>query len=284
MKYLEADFTITPYSETNADVLKALAGDGGFESFEDTPDGFRAYIQEEAYDKKAIEDALHAFPLPCSFSYAIRQAEDKDWNETWEKEGFQPVYIGENKEIVIHDTLHPDVEKAVYDILINPQLAFGTGTHETTGMLLEMLSKEDLKDKVVLDMGCGTGILGIFCCVKGAARVTAIDIDEWSVRNTLENARLNHVEKQLTALKGDASTLRETDGYDLVIANINRNILLNDLPSYTAAMKKQGSVLYLSGFYKNDIPLLTDKARTLHFERIGEEQREEWTCLKFNRI
>lgn len=283
MKYLEADFIIKPFSETNSDILKALAGEGGFESFTDTADGFKAYIQEETYHKEDVENALHLFPLEFHFSYTLKPAEDKDWNETWEKEGFEPVYIGNQQEIVIHDTLHPTVEKADYDILINPQLAFGTGTHETTGMLLNLLLKEDLKDKTILDMGCGTGILGIFCCMRAARHVTAIDIDEWSVRNTNENTRLNGVGTKLTAVKGDASTLTEKAAYDIVIANINRNILLRDLPAYAASMKEHGATLYLSGFYTEDVSPLVEKAKAYHFEKADENEHHNWACLKLVR-
>lgn len=283
MKYLEADFIPEPYSEENADILKALAADGGFESFADTDNGFKAYILSDDYHKEELERALNSLPLSFHFSYSIKDAEDKDWNEAWEKEGFAPVYIGAKREIVIHDTLHPDVEKATYDILINPQLAFGTGTHETTGMLLEMLLKENLQGKSVIDMGCGTGILGIFCCMRGAKHVTAIDIDEWSVKNTAGNARLNHVENFLKAREGNAETLPETGEHDILTANINRNILLRDLPRYAAALKAHGATIFLSGFYTEDIPVLTEKARLYSFEKTGDNHRNSWACLKLSR-
>lgn len=283
MNYLEADFTLNPCSEINADILKALAGEGGFESFTDTASGFKAYIQEENYNKTTVEDALHSFLLEFQFSYTLKKAEDKDWNETWEKEGFEPVYLGAKKNIAIHDTLHPLKKKVEYDILINPQLAFGTGTHETTGMLLEWLSEENLQGKSILDMGCGTGILGIFSIMRQADKVTAIDIDEWSVRNTKDNARLNHLENHLEALKGDASILTERGVYDVVIANINRNILLRDIPAYAASMKEVGSILYLSGFYTEDVPVLVEKAQGYGFEKAGENDRNNWASLKLIR-
>lgn len=280
MKYLEAEFVLNPYSETNADLLKALAGEGGFESFTDIQQGFKAYIQADDYCRDDVEDALQSFPLAFHFSYTLHEAEDRDWNEAWEKEEFAPVYLGPHHEIVIHDTLHPVVEPVDYNILINPQLAFGTGTHETTGMLLETLLKADLQGKTILDMGCGTGILGIFCCLRGTANVTAIDIDEWSVRNTSENARLNHVDNRLSTSKGDASTLPHTGVYDIIITNINRNILLRDLPSYAAALKKCASTLYLSGFYTTDVPALVEKAKEYGFVKVAVSQRNDWAMLK----
>lgn len=283
MKYLEAEFILKPVSEMNGDILKALAGDAGFESFTDTPDGFLAYIQESDYDANDVDTQLHSFPLEFTFTYTVRKAEDKDWNETWEKEGFAPISIGPDKEITIHDTLHPTDGKSTYDILINPQLAFGTGTHETTGMLLEMLLEDDLQDKKILDMGCGTGILGIFCHMKGAGAITAIDIDEWSARNALANARLNHIKQGFVTFQGDAGSLKGTENFDIVIANINRNILLRDMPRYAHSMKAHGSTLYLSGFYTGDIPLLVEKAGALGFVEETRKEVNNWACLKLYR-
>lgn len=282
MKYLEANFTLKPNNETNSDILKALSGDAGFESFTDTPEGFLAYIQEMDYDRQNVEDNLCSFPLTFTFSYTIQKAEDKDWNETWEKEGFEPVCIGPHNEIFIHDTLHPASNTAKYDIRINPQLAFGTGTHETTGMLLEMLLEDDLRGKKILDMGCGTGILGIFCHMKGAGEVTAIDIDEWSVNNTVANARLNYIGQGFTALQGNAETLTDTENYDIIIANINRNILLHDMARYVEAMNPHNATLYLSGFYAEDIPSLLEKAEIFGFSKKNWKQSNNWACLKLS--
>lgn len=283
MKYLEAKFTLSPSTEMNGDILKALAGDAGFESFTDIPGGFLAYIQEKDYNSHNVEDALHAFPLEFTYTYSVTPAPDKDWNETWEKEGFEPVRIGHHQEIIIHDTLHPTDGTAEYDICINPQLAFGTGTHETTGMLLELLLHDDLKGKTVLDMGCGTGILGIFCHLKGAVAVTAIDVDEWSVGNATANARLNGIRSGFTTLQGDADSLKGTENYDTAIANINRNILIRDMPRYAAAMKPHGASLFLSGFYAEDIPQLLRKAAPLGFTETERKECHNWACLKLER-
>lgn len=284
MKYLEAVFAIKPYSESNADILKALAGEGGFESFTDTADGMKAYIQEENYDQQQVEEALHSFPLEFDFSFSIHPAEDKDWNETWEKEGFEPVFLGKNKEIVVHDILHPVENILSYEILIEPRLAFGTGTHETTGMLLEMLLEEDLDGKSVLDMGCGTGILGIFCCMRNAQSVVGIDIDEWSVRNARENACLNHMENKMSFFKGDSGSLSDKNGvFSLAIANINRNILLRDLPFYASALKEKDAVLYLSGFYVEDAKSLLEKAALYGFHKAEEHTVNNWCALKLCR-
>lgn len=283
MKYLEAHFTLQPVSEINSDILKALAGEAGFDSFTDTSDGFLAYIRETEYNAGKVNEQLHSFPLEFTYTYTIQKAEDKNWNAAWEKEGFEPVYIGPHKEIVVHDTQHPVDGTANYDIRINPQMAFGTGTHETTGMLLGMLLEEDLKGKKILDMGCGTGVLGIFCHMKGAGSVTAIDIDEWSVRNAASNARLNHIGQGFTALRGSAESLSDKDGYDLVIANINRNILLHDMDCYARSMKPHNTKLYLSGFYTEDIPSLVEKAANYGFSQLEANQCHNWASLKLFR-
>lgn len=284
MKYLEADFTIDPYTDTNADILKALSAEGGFESFTDTSEGFKGYIQEPDFDESRLKTILNEYPLLFKFTYSIKQAEDKDWNETWEKEGFEPVFLGPDNAVVVHDSSHPVTVPVRYDILINPQLAFGTGTHETTGMLTEMLLKEDMEGLDILDMGCGTGILGIFCCLKGAEHVTGIDIDEWSVKNAAENALLNQVNERFTAIEGNAGSLvQRKKQFDVVIANINRNILLRDLPFYADAMKEKGAELFLSGFFKEDADSLIRKAANYGFKKEIENQKNNWCALKLYR-
>ncbi len=284
MQYTEATFIIRPMTETNAEILKALAAEGGFESFTDTKDGFKAYIQTKDFQKENVENALHELPLTFDFDYQFQDAEDKDWNETWESEGFTPVTLGPEKEITIRDTHHQPLFPPVYDILINPRQAFGTGGHETTGMLLETLLEMDLKQKKVLDMGCGTGILGIFTALKGAKKVTGIDIDEWSVRNAQENVRLNKVEQAVHIELGDAKTLENAEkDYDVLIANINRNILLRDLPSYSSVLKATDATLLLSGFYEEDAPLLKGKAEEYGFRLTNKKTNNRWCVLRFQR-
>ena len=254
MKYLEFSFRTSPCTEVVNDVLSAILGDAGFESFVEQEGGIAAYIQKDLYDETTVKAAIDEFPLPdTQIEYTFTEAEDKDWNEEWEKNFFQPIVIGDR--CVIHSTFHHDVPQTEYDIVINPQMAFGTGHHETTSLIIGELLDSDLQGKSLLDMGCGTSILAILARMRGAEPCTAIDIDEWCVRNSLENIELNHVDN-ISVFQGDASSLEDIGPFDVVIANINRNILLNDMKQYVRCMRK-GSQLFMSGFYVDDITLCT---------------------------
>ncbi|WP_418436583.1 50S ribosomal protein L11 methyltransferase, partial [Bacteroides sp.] len=245
MKYFEFTFRTHPCTEIVTDVLAAVLGEVGFESFVECEGGLTAYIQQTICDENAIKIAITEFPLPdTDITYTYTEAEDKDWNEEWEKNFFQPIIIGNR--CVIHSTFHQDIPKAEYDIVINPQMAFGTGHHETTSLIIEELLDSELKDKSLLDMGCGTSILAILARMRGARPCTAIDIDEWCVRNSIENIELNHVD-DIAVSQGDASSLTGKGPFDVIIANINRNILLNDMKQYVASMHTD-SELYMSGF------------------------------------
>ena len=210
--------------------------------------------------KPPSRQPLRSFP-GTKIEYSFAEAEDKDWNEEWEKNFFQPIVIGDR--CVIHSTFHHDVPQAEYDIVINPQMAFGTGHHETTSLI----------------MGCGTSILAILARMRGAAPCTAIDIDEWCVRNSLENIELNHVDN-ISVFQGDASSLEGEGPFDVIIANINRNILLNDMKQYVRCMKP-GAELFMSGFYVEDIPMIRTEAERngLHF--VHHREKNRWTAVKF---
>ena len=245
MKYLEFAFHTTPCTEVVNDVLSAVLGEVGFESFVEQADGIAAYIQKDLYSENALKEALANFPLPdTQVEYTYQEAEDKDWNEEWEKNFFQPIIISDR--CVIHSTFHHDIPQAEYDIVINPQMAFGTGHHETTSLIIGELLDNNLQGKSLLDMGCGTSILAILARMRGAVPCTAIDIDEWCVRNSLENIELNGVDR-ISVFQGDASALKGKGPFDVIIANINRNILLNDMKQYVSCMHP-GSELYMSGF------------------------------------
>lgn len=278
MKYLEFTFHTHPCTETVNDVLSAVLGEVGFESFVDQADGISAYIQTNSYDETALQEALSAFPVPdTQIDYHYQEAEDKNWNEEWEKNFFQPIIIGDR--CVIHSTFHHDVPKAEYDIVINPQMAFGTGHHETTSLIIGELLESDLAGKSLLDMGCGTSILAILARLRGADPCTAIDIDEWCVRNSLENIELNKVDN-ITVFQGDASSLEGEGPFDVVIANINRNILLNDLKQYVSCMHS-GSEIYMSGFYVDDIPLIQAEAERNGLQFTGHKEKNRWAAVKF---
>lgn len=278
MKYLEFSFRILPCTETVNDVLSAVLGEVGFESFVEQPDGINAYIQKDLYDEEAFKEAITNFPLPDTrIEYSYQEAEDKDWNEEWEKNFFQPIIIGDR--CVIHSTFHQDVPQAEYDIVINPQMAFGTGHHETTSLIISELLDNDLQGKSLLDMGCGTSILTILARMRGAAPCTAIDIDEWCVRNSLENISLNGVDC-IDVFQGDASSLEGKGQFDIIIANINRNILLNDLPQYVRCMHP-GSELYMSGFYIDDIPVIQAEAERNGLHLVHHREKNRWAAVKF---
>ena len=274
MKYLEFTFHTTPCTEIVNDVLSAVLGEVGFESFVEQTDGIAAYIQKDLYNETVLKEALADFPLPdTQVEYAYQEAEDKDWNEEWEKNFFQPIIIGDR--CVIHSTFHRDIPQAKYDIVINPQMAFGTGHHETTSLIIGELLDNDLQGKSLLDMGCGTSILAILARMRGAAPCTAVDIDEWCVRNSLENIELNGVDR-ISVFQGDASLLKDQGPFDVIIANI----LLNDMKRYVSCMHP-GSELYMSGFYVDDIPIIQAEAEHNGLRFVHHKEKNRWAAVKF---
>ncbi len=262
--------------------MKALAGEAGFETFEETATGLKGYVQQTLFDEEVLKLVLEGFPFEnVSLSYSIQEAEDKDWNEQWEQEGFEPIVVRDSK-LVIHDGRHLPNNTAEVQIEIDAHLAFGTGTHETTRMICGMLLDMQLNGLRVLDCGCGTGILGICALKLGAASCVGYDIDEWSADNTRHNAVINRVDDHLTTLCGDASVLSGFDAeFNLVMANINRNILLNDMEHFRSVMAP-GAQLILSGFYKNDCALLESKAQTLGLSLKDTHTDGDWACLLFS--
>ena len=284
MEYLVTKFNIEANAElmqTARELLADAIASIGYESFEDTPEGMLGYIQRDFYHKTSLEEILENFILPqVQISYTTQEVESKDWNETWEAEGFEPIIV--DNQLVIYDAKLPlpkDMPQTVSTwIAIDARLAFGTGTHETTRMIVSTLLHMDLKEKRVLDCGCGTGILGIVASKLGAQDAVAYDIDEWSVENTRHNAELNKVEN-LEVFHGNASILSHISGcFDIVLANINRNILLADMPAFKEAMN-HGATLILSGFYKEDIPLLEEKAKEIGLSHFNAISDGDWACL-----
>ena len=278
MKYFEVTFTTSPCNETVNDVVSALAGEIGFESFVEWENGVQAYIQQSLFDEEALKSMVADFPLPdTTIEYTVVEAEDKDWNEEWEKNFFQPIVIGDR--CCIHSTFHKDTPQTEYEILINPQMAFGTGHHETTSSIISELLEADLQGKSVLDMGCGTSILAILASMRGADPITAIDIDDWCVNNSRDNIALNGI-NNITVEWGDANLLKGRAPFDVIIANINRNILLADMAQYAACMHS-GSELFMSGFYVEDIPVIQEKAESLGMEFIHHREKNNWAAVKF---
>ena len=276
MKYLEVTFHTQPCCETVNDVLSALCAEIGFESFVGDEQGVKAYVQEKLFDEDALRGVIDTFPIAgTTIAYTVEPQEDKDWNEEWEKNFFQPIIIGDR--CVIHSTFHTNIPQAEYDILINPQMAFGTGHHATTSLIIGELLDAELRGKSLLDMGCGTSILAILASMRGADPVTAIDIDDWCVSNSKDNIALNHVENIQVEL-GDASSL-EGRMFDVIIANINRNILLADMKHYVACMHP-GSEIYMSGFYVEDIPYLREEGERLGLVFDHYREKDNWADVK----
>jgi ribosomal protein L11 methyltransferase len=306
MKYFEAIFTVSPYSSDACDVLAAMAGEAGFETFEETENGLKGYVQQSLFDEETLRTTIADFPFEgVSITYDIHEAEDRDWNEQWEQEGFEPIVVrSERREVsgetsaltlIIHDGRHlpttttttPAVSPAgspsgSLSIEIDAHLAFGTGTHETTRMICATLLAMDLQHQRVLDCGCGTGILGICALKLGAASCVGYDIDEWSSDNTRHNAVINQVDDRMEALCGDATLLdRFTPEFDVVLANINRNILLQNMAQFVRVMAP-GATLILSGFYQSDCQMLEDKALTLGLHPVTTATDGDWACCLFS--
>lgn len=281
MKYFEVDFTISPYSVDASDVLAAMAGEVGFETFEETVTGLKGYVQQSLFDVSVLKTALEDFPFEdTTISYDIREAEDRDWNEQWEQEGFEPIVISDN--LIIHDGRHLPDSTPDISIEIDAKLAFGTGTHETTRMICSTLLELQPKGRV-LDCGTGTGILSICALKLGAQEAVGYDIDEWSVDNARHNAVINQVDNRFTSLLGDASILNKVEGtFDLVMANINRNILLNDMPQFVSKMNADATLI-LSGFYTDDCQILKEKAQTLGLTLQQQKEDQQWACLVLTR-
>lgn len=281
MKYYEVEFTIdAPESlmQDARDIIAAQAGEAGFESFEETEHGLKGYVQESLFDSKQLVCSLQTYCLPgVNTSFTVSKAIDKNWNETWEQEGFDPIVI--DNRCIIHDGRHLPAAYYPLSIEIDAHQAFGTGNHETTRMMVSFLLTLSLEGKRVLDCGCGTGILGIVALRQGAREAVGYDIDEWSADNARHNAVINGVDKRFTSLLGDATILKEVEGtFDVVAANINRNILLADLPAFCSKMT-DGAHLLLSGFYTSDIALMLEKTQSLGLSLIDQKEDNGWACI-----
>ncbi len=284
MKYLVAKFKIATSEDllqVCKDLLADSAAEAGFESFEETQEGLEAYVQKELFDKDALDASIADFPIEgTDISYTIEDAEDKDWNEEWEEQGFDPICVDD--QVLIYDAKHPELHPTTspdhIEIGIEAKLAFGTGNHETTRMIVSTLLNMNLYKMRVLDCGCGTGILGLVASKLGASEVVGYDIDEWSVENAKHNAQLNGVDN-LEVYFGNASVINHISGvFDVFLANINRNILLEDMKSFRGVLN-EGGYMILSGFYEEDIPVLLEKAKEFGLYESGRRTDNNWACL-----
>ena len=284
MKYLVAKFKIATSEDllqVCKDLLADSAAEAGFESFEETQEGLEAYVQKELFDKDALDASIADFPIEgTDISYTIEDAEDKDWNEEWEEQGFDPICVDD--QVLIYDAKHPELHPTTspdhIEIGIEAKLAFGTGNHETTRIIVSTLLNMNLYKMRVLDCGCGTGILGLVASKLGASEVVGYDIDEWSVENAKHNAQLNGVDN-LEVYFGNASVINHISGvFDVVLANINRNILIEDMKSFRGVLN-EGGYMILSGFYEEDIPVLLEKAKEFGLYESGRRTDNNWACL-----
>lgn len=288
MKYLQITFKVSPDTELVRELLVAMAGEAGCDSFSEEEDMVKGYCLEDVFDEQTLKEGISNFILPdTKIEYKVEKAEDKNWNEEWEKAGFAPIII--NNSCVICSVKEENPQALIANaesnkpliIRIDPKQAFGSGTHETTQMIVAQLLGMDLKGKNVLDCGCGTGILSIVAGKCGARKVCGYDIDEWSVRNTIENAATNNV--VLEVKEGNRQAISDfNEKFDVVIANINRNILLADMPTFVEAMKPQATLI-LSGFYEEDVALLEEKAVSLGLKKSQCQANRSWICLTFHR-
>ncbi len=273
--YIEYNFEVSP-KEPATEILIAQLGFAGFESFVENENGVTAYIQKQDWNAEILEDVFILNSEEFAISYKQNEVAQTNWNEEWEK-NFNPIEVDDLVSIRAPFHENPNLK---YDIVIEPKMSFGTGHHETTHMMVQHLLELGLKSKKVLDMGCGTGILAIFAEMKGANPIDAIDIDHWCYENSLENAQRNNC-SCISVYKGD-SRLLENKSYDVVIANINRNILLADMEIYTSCLNENGTLL-LSGFYEEDIPII-DKEVTQHGLVFDKKiERNNWVALKYQK-
>lgn len=281
MNYIEVSFSCTPSDEVFSDILSAHIAEAGFESFVTTDDGLVAYIQENIYDKSTLDGLLENFPVNnIHINYSTQKIEGKDWNEEWEKNYFKPLVI--DNRCIVQSTFHNEPAIYDYNIVIDPKMAFGTGHHQTTELMIRELLDFDLQGKSLLDMGCGTAILAILASMRGANPIVAIDIDQWAYDNAIENIRLNDAE-HIDVKIGDADLLLEINkNYDIILANINRNILLQDINSYSRHLNA-GGFLFMSGFYSEDVQTIEDECIKNNLNFIRSNTKDNWAVVLFQK-
>ncbi|HWR99883.1 MAG TPA: 50S ribosomal protein L11 methyltransferase [Prolixibacteraceae bacterium] len=276
MEYTKITCVLKPDNETAREILIAELGNAGFESFVETDEAVEAYIRSVDFTPELLMAENFQNNDYFSFQHTAEIIPDQNWNEVWEKNYFEPLLIED--QCMVRAPFHENYPAARYEIIINPRMAFGTGNHETTHLMIKTMLKQELEGKNVLDMGCGSGILSVLASMKGAVEVTAIDTDEWSTNNTLENAGLNHTGNILVR-NGDAGLLNDQQ-FDVILANIQRNVLLQDMPAYRKVLK-QGGILIMSGFYMADLDAIKEKAASLGLKLKSSDDRSDWCAACF---
>ena len=276
MNYYELLFTTITTEDYQQDLLINALGEIGFDTFEELDFGFKAYIPVADFNQEKLDETLLSYQELFTFSYEITLIPQKNWNEVWES-NFEPIEIG--KQIFVRATFHQPKPEFPYEIVIDPKMAFGTGHHQTTSMMLELILENDFANKKVLDMGCGTGILAIMASKLGAVAITAIDYDPVCYASTIENAQLNSIDN-ITALCGSKEAI-PGEIFDIVLANINRNILIDQMERYSEVLKTDGEI-YFSGFYETpDLDIIKEEASKYGLKYISHKKNKDWVAAKF---
>ena len=278
INYLRVSCDVKQLPEYASDLLVYEMGELGFESFETENNEFSAYIKESIFDESKLRQLIDQTKeiYQVYITYLVETIEQKNWNEEWEKNYFQPIVVG-NK-CLIRSSFHTNLPATQYDIIIDPKMAFGTGHHETTSLMLEWILEEEIENKSFLDMGCGTAVLAILASMRGANPVWAVDIDEWSYKNAVENSALNNVSLTKIALGG--SEVINGQMFDYIIANINLNVLIENMHTYVMSLNR-GGILIMSGFYFEDIAKIEAKATLLGLQQVDYKQKNNWVSVKF---
>lgn len=273
MNYIELQLHLSP---DYTDILTAELAELGFESFVETDEGLNAYIVDSDFDEQLIQELIEKYAAQTAIAYEVSSLEKRNWNAEWERD-YEPIEVA--GQVRVRASFHPLDARFRYDIVINPKMSFGTGHHETTAMMLEQQLGLNFAGKTVLDVGSGTGILAILAAKMGANAVLAFDIEEWAVENARENAELNDC-AQVTVFQGTIADVKAAEPYDIILANINRNVLLAEIPTYTTLLIQNG-YLVVSGFYDNDAPDIQQKAEESGLTLVKQLTKNQWTSLSF---